>query len=379
MAASLAARPCPTARPEITCRFSKLGLEHKSLWDKGREMPESDQSGKNSRVRVHPELERQHIPSANQSMTTSAPATDKQEPRRPWESALDSDFSQATFERHAALMGGMSHSMYARQRANLAQQLQRDYGNRYVQRLVDHIQRKRAENLQPKPIASESLVRREPEEEALGNAGAGVAVLAQQVEAEAAEVDAAQPDVGGGQQIEAGPAEDPGPQAEVDTDPGTSAAASEVMSDPENMDALADGLDDPEVQKTKWYTDPSGGLLRQPLPPLQRLRAHLSVGPRRGTELIDVVAKAQTDNEAHRVIASCRELIDQRGRRSKNGRAPQVRVLAQLPRMLMQLNRHLNKWNEEQLLTLSRDLRDEYVDRCRATATVLKTTIGRLK
>ena len=28
---------------------------------------------------------------------------------------------------------------------------------------------------------------------------------------------------------------------------------------------------------------------------------------------------------------------------------------------------------------LSRDLRDEYVDRCLTTATVLKTTIGRLR
>ena len=257
MAASVAARPCPTARPEIADRFSKLGLKRKPLWDKGREMPESDPSGKKSRVRVHPEIERQHIPSANQSMTTSAPAADEQEPRRPWESELGSDFSQATFERHAALMGGMSHSMYARQRANLAQRLQRDYGNRYVQRLVDHIQRKRAENLLPKPIASGDPARRQPEEEAPANAGAGVAVLAQQVEAEAAEVDAAQPDVGGGQQIEAGPAEDPGPQAEVDTDPDTSAAASEVMSDPENMDALADGLDDPEVQQAVATVDAS--------------------------------------------------------------------------------------------------------------------------
>lgn len=57
-------------------------------------------------------------------------------------------------------------------------------------------------------------------------------------------------------------------------------------------------LDDPEVQKTKWYTDPPGGWLRQPLPPLQRLRKQLSVGPRRGTELIDVGMTARRPRDA---------------------------------------------------------------------------------
>ena len=35
--------------------------------------------------------------------------------------------------------------MYVRQKAMIVQQLQRDYGNRYLQRLVDHISRQGAE------------------------------------------------------------------------------------------------------------------------------------------------------------------------------------------------------------------------------------------
>lgn len=57
-------------------------------------------------------------------------------------------------------------------------------------------------------------------------------------------------------------------------------------------------LDDPDVQKTDWYTNPPGGWLRQVQPPLQRLRAQLSVGPRRGTELIDVGMTARKPHDA---------------------------------------------------------------------------------
>ena len=59
---------------------------------------------------------------------------------------LGSGFSEATFGRHADLLGDprMSHRMYVRQRAAIVQQLQRDYGNRYVQRLVKHIKQSRA-------------------------------------------------------------------------------------------------------------------------------------------------------------------------------------------------------------------------------------------
>ena len=60
---------------------------------------------------------------------------------------LGSDFSERTFEHHAALLGDsrMSQPMYTSMRAAIALRLQRDYGNRYVQRLVNHISRKRAE------------------------------------------------------------------------------------------------------------------------------------------------------------------------------------------------------------------------------------------
>ena len=51
-----------------------------------------------------------------------------QELQQPWESLLDSDFSQSTFERHAALLSDsrMSRPMYASQRAMIVRQLQRD-------------------------------------------------------------------------------------------------------------------------------------------------------------------------------------------------------------------------------------------------------------
>lgn len=66
-----------------------------------------------------------------------------------------SDYSQAGFQRHTALLGGsrLSHPMYARQRAIMVQQLQRDYGNRYVQGLVEHISRKKAEAAQAERVA----------------------------------------------------------------------------------------------------------------------------------------------------------------------------------------------------------------------------------
>ena len=65
---------------------------------------------------------------------------------------LSNDFSQRTFERHAALLGDprLLHPTAAVQRALLARRIQRDYGNRYVQRLVDHISQKRAEAVQTK-------------------------------------------------------------------------------------------------------------------------------------------------------------------------------------------------------------------------------------
>ena len=53
------------------------------------------------------------------------------------------EFSQAAWENHAALLsdGGLSHSMNAMRPASIVGQLQRDYGNRYVQRLFEHISR----------------------------------------------------------------------------------------------------------------------------------------------------------------------------------------------------------------------------------------------
>ncbi len=113
-------------------------------------MAKSKGSRDNSGVRVQAEPKRRSRPPAK---TVDSGATGGQErvshSRRP---LLGNDFSQRTFERHAALIGDtrMSRPMYAQQRALIVQQLQRDYGNRYVQRLVDHISRKRAEAVQAK-------------------------------------------------------------------------------------------------------------------------------------------------------------------------------------------------------------------------------------
>ncbi|NOT00738.1 MAG: AAA family ATPase [Phycisphaerales bacterium] len=61
-------------------------------------------------------------------------------------------------------------------------------------------------------------------------------------------------------------------------------------------------LDDPEVQKTDWYRNPRPGLLKQPLPPLQRLRLDLSVSNQRGTELINVAIDTDEPADAKLIV-----------------------------------------------------------------------------
>jgi hypothetical protein len=69
-----------------------------------------------------------------------------------WQPLPGGDFGQAAFERHAALLGDprLARPMYAQRRATLVRQLQRDYGNHYVRRLVDHVSRKCAVSIQTK-------------------------------------------------------------------------------------------------------------------------------------------------------------------------------------------------------------------------------------
>lgn len=61
------------------------------------------------------------------------------------------DLSQSTFEKHAAVLSEspMSQPQYARERADYVLRLQSDYGNKYVQRLVDHVN---AQRNAPKPM-----------------------------------------------------------------------------------------------------------------------------------------------------------------------------------------------------------------------------------
>ena len=67
------------------------------------------------------------------------------EVNQPQEPSLGREFSQATFESHAALLSDsqLFHPANARVKAQVVRKLQSDYGNQYVQRLVNHITAKR--------------------------------------------------------------------------------------------------------------------------------------------------------------------------------------------------------------------------------------------
>ena len=113
-------------------------------------MAESQSHGKNN-PKVRPQQHsRQRV--ASESRAIAAPTYGEEGPLNLGGGLLGSDFSQSTFERHAALLGDSrtSQPMYARQKAMIVQQLQRDYGNRYVQRLVKHISQQRVEAVQAK-------------------------------------------------------------------------------------------------------------------------------------------------------------------------------------------------------------------------------------
>lgn len=90
------------------------------------------------------------IPTATSEASHANAGTDSILPS--FQSQMENDFSEATFERHVALLGDprMSQRMYDQQRVTIVRQIQRDYGNRYVQRLVSHIRQKRAEGIQIK-------------------------------------------------------------------------------------------------------------------------------------------------------------------------------------------------------------------------------------
>ena len=120
-------------------------------------MPESEPPA-NNRSKAKPRQESRHAdalhwtPSTDREEAISGPAAGLPELQLPGESLLGSDFSQSTFDRHAALLGDsrLSHPANSIARIRIAQQLQRDYGNQYVQRLVKHISRQRAEAVQAK-------------------------------------------------------------------------------------------------------------------------------------------------------------------------------------------------------------------------------------
>ena len=102
---------------------------------------------------------------------SSRPTSEMEEIRHPREGHLGSDFGQGTFEHHAAILGDsrLSSPANAAQRASLVLQLQRDYGNQYVQRLVDHVSKTKAETVQrqdeEEELQMKPLQRQDEEEE----------------------------------------------------------------------------------------------------------------------------------------------------------------------------------------------------------------------
>jgi hypothetical protein len=80
---------------------------------------------------------------------------------------LGSDYGAETFERHAALLGDarLSQPVYARHRDAIVRQMQRQYGNGYVLRVVDQVQRSR--NMGVSRNAFDGQVQRAPDEEDL--------------------------------------------------------------------------------------------------------------------------------------------------------------------------------------------------------------------
>ena len=112
-------------------------------------MTDSRINAKSGRTHVEPEREHRRNPERN---IEADQAAGKGALSLPPGVLLGSDFSERTFEHHAALLADprMSQRMYARERANMVLRLQRDYGNRYVQRLVKHISKKREAVVQTK-------------------------------------------------------------------------------------------------------------------------------------------------------------------------------------------------------------------------------------
>ena len=86
-----------------------------------------------------------HNPSSfNAARKTSSPSAEAPDAVSHWVGQLQGNESQTAFEQHVALLGDSRFSLAANTglRAQIVRRLQSDYGNGYVQRLVDHVTRK---------------------------------------------------------------------------------------------------------------------------------------------------------------------------------------------------------------------------------------------
>lgn len=121
-------------------------------------MPESAKSGATGRVQVQPNLKRRGKPDQKVEFDHTA---SKGETASFSEKLLVSDYSQAAFEHHAGLLrdSRMSSPKNGRNRVSIARRLQRDYGDRYLQRIADHISRSSAsggETLRRPPLVQKA-------------------------------------------------------------------------------------------------------------------------------------------------------------------------------------------------------------------------------
>ena len=105
-------------------------------------MPDSKARENAARVRGHTKRQRKPKQKGDADHSVSQQGVGKVA-----DGILGRDYGQATFERHAALLGDphLTGPRYANQRADIAKQLQKDYGNRYVQRVISRISERRTE------------------------------------------------------------------------------------------------------------------------------------------------------------------------------------------------------------------------------------------
>ena len=108
------------------------------------------------------------VPGSRRRAVKSGKATAKYWSRQYDAATLGVDSGKQAFDRHAALLDDsrLSRSAKLIQRAMIVRKLERDHGTRYVQRLIEHISRRRSTRIQAKSTVSpawDKKIRNNPE------------------------------------------------------------------------------------------------------------------------------------------------------------------------------------------------------------------------